>query len=116
VPTDAACRGRCVIAAVEYEWRRQVDGGWRLATAEELALLAAEGGGYLSLRLGSEVDGEGVGVVIPVAQPAGTLDAPRLRGVWTSDVCHLGLSVDDKLGMRHFAGIQNTPGSCGAPM
>lgn len=114
VPEDPDCRGRCPLAGVDYEWRRLVDGEWRVATAEELALFVGDQGGYLSIRRGSELTGEGLGVTIPATSPSGTLDV--FEGLLSTDVCHLGLSVDDKLGMRAFAGIANAPGTCGPPM
>ena len=113
VPTETGCRTACTIARVEYEWRRHVDGLWRAATAEELALLTADQGGYLSIRRGRDDSDDVVGVAIPVEAPAGTLDAPGIVGMSSADICHLGLSVDDKLGMRAFAGIANSPGTCG---
>lgn len=116
VPSDPSCRGRCALAGVEYEWRRLVDGAWRRATEEELALFVGDQGGYLSVRRGSELNGEGLGVVIPAAPAAGRLEGKAFEGLWSTDLCHLGLSVDDKLGIRAFAGIANSPGSCGPPM
>ncbi len=36
-----------------------------------------------------------------------------LASMTTIEICHFGLSYDDKLGMRMFEGIANAPGTCG---
>jgi hypothetical protein len=40
------------------------------------------------------------------------MTAAELAAMTSDQVCHLGLSYDDKLGMRMFGGIANAPGTC----
>lgn len=104
---------------------KRADGNWVMATAGELGLIVGDAGGYISIVKGLDGGTERVSFVIPVDSVAGTipwsaaaahlegLDAAALAGMRTSQICHLGLSYDDKLGMRMFSGIANAPGTCG---
>lgn len=125
VPTDDACTSACRIARIDYQWMKRSDSGWIDATAAELAVVVSGRGGFLSIVL-YEDDGEKkVEVAIPTANPIGTVPwaeaSVALRGgatgadldaATTADLCHVGLSYDDKLGMRMFAGIGNAQGTC----
>lgn len=127
VPTDATCKSACTIAAIDYTWRKRTDAGWVTATEAELSFVTADEGGYISLRNHTDDADATVGFVIPSTSPTGTLKwapaganlanlgAAAMSAMTTDDVCHLGLSYDDKLGMRFFGGIANQPGTCGQP-
>jgi hypothetical protein len=89
------------IASVEYMWMKRTSAdAWIACTAEELSLVVGDRGGFLSVARGSR--GNRIEVVIP-RQPAGLIP-------WTgaalapAEICAMGLSYDDKLGLRLFVG------------
>lgn len=125
VPTDSACVTTCALAAIDYRWMKRAGGTWIMATAAELALIVGEAGGYISIVKGLDNGTQRIGITIPVDSPAGSfpwsaasahlenMSEAEMAAMTSADVCHLGLSYDDKLGMRMFSGIANTPGTCG---
>ena len=89
------------IASVEYRWMKRASArSWVPCTAEELDLVVGDRGGFLSVAHGSR--DHRIEVVIP-RQPAGVIP-------WTgpatapAEICAMGLSYDDKLGLRLFVG------------
>ncbi|HSO35326.1 MAG TPA: hypothetical protein VLT33_22510, partial [Labilithrix sp.] len=125
VKTDPACSGACAIRTVDYEWRKRTAGGWIPATAGEVALVAGEQGGFLSVRLGNDPN-KNIGFTIPATSVTGTVAwgmamapdaATKAAAVnaTTADLCHIGLSYDDKLGMRYFGSIDDAVGTCALP-
>jgi hypothetical protein len=124
VQADAQCASACAIAAIDVEWRKRTADGWILATAEELALTVGSGGGFASIVVGSEGSSRTIGITLPGDAPTSSvawdpanaflngLDGAAFLSVTTDQLCHFGLSYDDRLGMRHFAGIGNAPGTC----
>ena len=125
--TDSSCTSDCTLSGIDFKWMRRVSGVWQEATAEEVELVVGSSGGYISLRLGTDDSSKGVGFTIPATSVTGTIawDAANanLAGATSEDLaaataeelCHFGLSYDDKLGMRIFAGISNAPGTCASP-
>lgn len=124
-PVEAGCGEACAIASIDYEWRRRGEGGWSVVPADQLALLVPEAGGFLSVVVGRASASEVVTVKIPSANPTGSLpwapDSVELSGgldpagfanITTDDLCHVGLSYDDRLGQRHFASMFDAPGTC----
>lgn len=125
VKTDPACTTACPISTIDYEWRKRTDAGWVPATADEVAIVAREQGGFLSIRLGNDPM-KSIGFTIPKESVTGTIPwgtamtqdaATKVAAVnaTTSDLCHVGLSYYDKLGMRYFGGISDAPGTCPMP-
>ncbi len=125
VKTDPSCTTACAISTIDYEWRKRTDAGWVNATAGEIALVAGEQGGFLSIRLGNDPL-KNIGFMIPKETVTGTIPwgtamttdaATKAAAVnaTTSDLCHVGLSYDDKLGMRYFGAIGDAPGTCPMP-
>ena len=122
VPEDAGCVRACRLAGIEYRWLKRTDAGWVPATASELALIVGEAGGYVSIVRALDNGTARAGFTIPAALPSGMLPwgSARLDGMTvaelsamtSAEVCHLGLSYDDQLGMRMFGGIANAPGTC----
>lgn len=112
------------LTGFSWRWRRRVDGAWTQASAEELRLLVAGSGGYISLKIDGD-NSKSLGVVIPL-EPEGTVDFATAAIGGDSGVVHLpnsnditesvvragldwsrvlsnpGISYDDKLGMRFF--------------
>lgn len=123
-PVDPNCTSDCAIASVSYRWMRHSAGAWTEATAAERALFVDPAGGHVSVRYGRDNAPNQIDVEIPVAEASGTipwaaahahvqgLSEAEFMAMTTQDVCHLGLSVDDLLGMRYFLGVQNAPGTC----
>ena len=125
VKTDPACTTACAISTIDYAWRKRTDAGWVPATAGEIALVAGEQGGFLSIRLGND-PAKNIGFTIPKETVTGSIAwgmamttdaATKVAAVHatSSDLCHVGLSYDDKLGMRYFGGMGDAPGTCALP-
>lgn len=122
VPSDTSCTSACRLAAVEYQWMKRTEAGWIPATASEVALIVGELGGYVSFARSFDNGLERGGFTIPTVNTMGSIPwaSARLEGLSAADlealtsdqICHLGLSYDDKLGMRMFGAIANTPGTC----
>jgi hypothetical protein len=93
--------GDGAITSVEYRWMKRASAeAWIPCTSEELDLVVGDRGGFLSVARGSSANR--VEVVIP-RQPAGTV--PWAGPVMTpAEICAMGLSYDDKLGLRLFVG------------
>ncbi|HVH41865.1 MAG TPA: hypothetical protein VM925_05960 [Labilithrix sp.] len=122
--TSPSCETGCTLSGIDYVWRKRTEGGWVEATAGEIAVVAGEQGGFLSIRIANDT-AKNIGFVIPATSVSGTIawtalttpdEAAKAAGLaaTTSELCHIGLSYDDKLGMRYFGGIQDAPGTCGA--
>jgi len=117
VKADPSCTTSCAMGSFDYEWRRRTGAGWRAATEAEIAIVAGEKGGFLSFWRGGD-SSKSVGFAIPTTAagsvpwsaavtPGGAGEPARI-----ADLCHIGLSYDDKLGMRYFGGIGDAPGTC----
>jgi hypothetical protein len=90
------------IASIDFEWRKRVAGGnWILATEEEIALVISGAGGFISFHRVPSWNNE-VQVAIPAA-PSGTI-AWSGAALSPGEICGMGVSYDDKLGLRHFEG------------
>jgi hypothetical protein len=123
-PVDPNCNLACTIASVSYRWMRHDQAGWSEATAADRALFVDPQGGFVSIVYAQDQSPKRVGVTVPVDAVGGTipwttanvhlenLSEAEFLGMRSDQVCHLGLSVDDLLGMRYFLGIQNAPGTC----
>gem|GEM_PF-1323312 len=122
VASDANCTSNCQVSGVDYVWKKRGAAGWVDATVNEVALMAGEQGGHLSFRLGNVQDRQ-IDFTIPPSPVSGRIawssahvpnDATRaaFATATVSDICHVGLSYDDKLGMRYFGAIDNAPDTC----
>jgi hypothetical protein len=123
--TDPACEtasGTCTIASIDYKWMKRTDAGWTDATLEELALFVSNSGGYLSVKTDASST-EAIGLPIPMTSVSGTvawtaenaylpdgMTAEEMEAMPSSPLCNLGLSYDDKLGMRIFSGFADSAG------
>jgi hypothetical protein len=124
VPTVPGCTTACAISAVDYEWRRRDAAGWSLLGDEDLRLVVPATGGFLSIRPGSEATTAGIGMTIPAETASGSIpwlaahvhlaeiDEAAFLATTTDELCHVGLSYDDRLGQRHFGSVGNAPGTC----
>jgi hypothetical protein len=122
VRSDADCFSACHLAGIEYRWLKHTEAGWIPATASEVALIVGEAGGFVSVVRSFDNGTARAGFTIPAEVLAGVVpwSAARLEGMTaaeldamtSAEVCHLGLSYDDKLGMRMFGGIANAAGTC----
>lgn len=90
-----------MIKTIDYIWQKTSAGQWVPATAEEIALTIGSQGGGVSFHVLPSWQNQTF-VQIP-AEPMGSI-------AWTGtliaagDICGLGVSYDDKLGLRHFIG------------
>jgi hypothetical protein len=93
-----------------------------MATASELNLIVGEAGGYAAFAKSLDNGTARAGFTIPPDVVSGSIPwttarlegmtAAELASMTSDEICHLGLSYDDKLGMRMFGAIANTPGTC----
>jgi hypothetical protein len=123
--TDPTCTSACTIANVQYEWRKRTATSWVLATVDEVRLVVNDSGAFISIRpMHDNNASQNVSITIPQTSVSGTLpwdasgyqlmnitDAEALA-ITTTQLCHVGLSYDDKIGMRIFASVGNAPGTC----
>jgi hypothetical protein len=120
---DATCTGwACKVSGIDYRWMKRAGTGWVLATPEEIALVVPQHGGFLGFKPGTMPD-QRLEFVIPGNPVTGTLSfaaANNIQGGVTPEqianltvgqLCQLGVSYDDTLGMRIFQGWQTGP-SC----
>jgi hypothetical protein len=122
---DATCSGwTCAASGFDYQWMRKGDAGWVPATAEEVAMIVPMNGGYISLTLGRNTN-KRLGYIIPGSPVRGTIpfatphdmmnvNVSELSAITIDQLCNLGVSYDDTLGMRIFQGWETNPG-CYAP-
>jgi hypothetical protein len=121
VPVDG-CSGDCAVSGVEFKWMKHVTAGWVAATVEELDLVVNDQGGFISILKTFDNGDQHIGMTIPADVQTGVLPwtsatlenltTEQLMATKASEICHFGLSYDDKLGMRMFSGIANAPGTC----
>lgn len=128
--TDSSCSSNCTLSGVSYKWMKKTADGWSLATLAEVALIVTESdtattnnGAYLGFRVDGDAN-KTVGFVIPASSIEGAITwssssahlegvtAAEFNAVATTQICHVGLSYDDKLGMRYFENIWNAAGTC----
>lgn len=122
--TDTACTSACRPASLDYQWLKRTTDGWTPASLAELTLLVAPGSGQFSVK----IDGDESRIFafqIPETSPSGTItwnaanadlegaSAAEVEALITTQLCGIGLSYDDQLGIRHFAEINDAPGTCG---
>jgi hypothetical protein len=88
------------ITALDFQWmKRGSDGSWLPCTAEELSIVVGDQGGFLGLSHGSKDNR--AEIRIP-REPAGTVAVSG--DIDPREICAMGLSYDDKLGLRLFVG------------
>lgn len=123
--TDSTCTADCTLGSLSYKWMEKTADGWKATSLTKLALIASDQGATLSIRFGSDSNSDKtISFTIPITALEGSITwdsskatlsgvtASELTSMVTTQICHLGLSYDDKLGMRYFEGIQNTHGTC----
>jgi hypothetical protein len=119
---NATCEGwTCKVSGFDYKWMKRTPTSWVAATEEEVALIVPLRGGFLGFRPGG-VSGKVLEYRIPGAPVTGTINfaatsniqggvsAGEIADLTVDDLCHVGLSYDDTLGMRIFVGYQQGPG------
>lgn len=122
---DTSCTGwSCAVTGFGYKWMKRGEAGWVAASAEEVALVVPQRGGFVgfqpggvaSKRLEYIIPGEPVEGTIPFAMPNNMMNvtSSEIAALTVGDLCHLGVSYDDTLGMRIFQGWDTNP-ACNAP-
>lgn len=116
------CSGDCAVSGIEFKWMKHVTAGWVPATVEELGLIVNDQGGFISILKAFDNGDQHISITIPVNVQTGilpwtsavleNLTSDQHAATKVSEICHFGLSYDDKLGMRMFSGIMNAPGTC----
>lgn len=125
VKSNSSCTSNCTLASLDYKWMKKTESGWTDATLTEVKLAVASAGGNVSLRVDSDSNtSETFQITIPKTAASGSITwtssnatlsgitAAEFNALTTSQLCHLGLSYDDQLGMRYFEGISNAAGTC----
>jgi hypothetical protein len=110
------CVGNCTMSGIGYKWMKKTEDGWEEATLEEITLLVeGENGATVSFRPAGVQD-KAVTFNIPPTAVSGTVEwlpenanfdtdhltNAEFRAITTEELCHVGISYDDKLGMRYF--------------
>lgn len=119
--TDANCTSNCTIASIDYKWMKKTATGWTNATLSELTLLIGDGGfgfrvngdanKYIFLNFAASAVSSNVTWSSANFALTG-VSGSEFQSVVISDICHIGLSYDDKLGMKYFQNITNATGTC----
>ncbi len=119
---EPGCTSDCTLASIDYKWMKKSDSGWVDATLEEVTIIVGDQGGFISIVPTNDNGPDNVSYVVPIDAVSGTLEwsdpyhttlsDSEVDALTTEEICHLGLSYDDKLGMRIFSGILNAPGTC----
>lgn len=125
VKSDTSCTSSCTLASVDYKWMKKTETGWTAASTDELSVLVAGDGATISLRKDTDSNtSEGFSITIPKTAASGSitwtsssasltgLTAAQFNALTTTQLCHLGLSYDDQIGMRYFENIDNAAGTC----
>ncbi|OGW61170.1 MAG: hypothetical protein A2638_04000 [Nitrospirae bacterium RIFCSPHIGHO2_01_FULL_66_17] len=105
------------ITSIDYRWKKLQGSVWSDATANEVALLVNESGGYASFYTAKSPGAAvGVGFTIPKSSASGTISwttgsigafgtpAPDIAALTPNSFCSSAVSYDDKIGLRIFAG------------
>lgn len=120
---SSGCTTNCTLSGLSYKWMKKTSTGWTEATQEELDILVVSDGGFISFLVDNDSN-QSVGIEIPISSVSGEISwdpsnatltgvtSAEFEAITTSEICHLGLSYDDKLGMRYFEGIDDAPGTC----
>jgi hypothetical protein len=123
---DAACTGwSCPVQGFDYKWMRRAGSGvrWVPASPEQIALVVPQRGGFLGFAPGGDMT-KRLEYTIPGMPAEGTVQfaAPGNRqggvtdvevaALTLADLCHVGISYDDTLGMRIFQGWKQNDQAC----
>ncbi|MET0341522.1 MAG: hypothetical protein ABW252_11025 [Polyangiales bacterium] len=113
-PAVAGCTGwSCAVTGFGYQWMKRDGEGFTPATAEEVALVVPQGGGFITFVLGSDTN-KRLSYTIPGSPATGTIALTAtafppenvvpadLTNLTVDKICQLGVSYDDTLGMRIF--------------
>jgi hypothetical protein len=118
---DATCVGwSCKVSGLDYRWMKRASSGWTPATAEEIALVVPQRGGFLGFAPGSDmtkrleftIPGLPVEGTLSFAAPSniqGGVTPDEIANLTVGDLCHVGVSYDDTLGMRIFQNWTHGP-------
>ncbi len=121
--TDATCTSACTLANLSYRWMKKTTSGWELASLEEVTALVVRDGGNISIRVNNDSSRQ-VQITIPKSAVSGTITwaaanaslsgvtAAEFTAITTTQLCHMGISYDDQLGMRYFEGVNDASGTC----
>ena len=121
--TDPSCTSNCTISSFEYKWMKKTATGWTDATLSEVSLLIASGGigfryalednstKYINLSFSTEAISASV-AWLPANFSLDGVSSTEFQNLYTSQICHIGLSHSDKLGMKYFQNIYNADGTC----
>lgn len=120
---DSACTSECTLSGLSYKWMKKTSTGWTSASLTELSLLVGSDGASLGFRVDNDIT-QTAGITLPMSSLNGTItweaSNATLSGVTdsefenltTTQLCNIGLSYDDKLGMRYFENINDASGTC----
>lgn len=117
------CTENCALSGISYKWMKKTASGWTAATTTELGLIVKDNSANIGIRIGGDAN-KYIGVLIPEDSISGTItweaDNFTLTGATeaefnafvTTQICHVGLSHEDKLGMKYFQNITNSNDDC----
>lgn len=120
---DSACTSSCTLSGLSYKWMKKTAAGWTTPTLAEISTIVASGTPNLGFRVNND-SARQIGVSIPTDALSGTIPwstsnytltgttTSEFENLVTTQICHIGLAYDDKIGMRYFHNIDNAPGTC----
>ncbi len=123
VTDDSACTANCTLASLDYQWMKKSSSGWVAATVAELTALIDDDGGTFSVRVDNN-ENTTFTMTIPKTSASGSIawsaananlvgvSSATFTDLQTSQLCHFGISYDDKLGLRYFESVQDAAGTC----
>lgn len=123
VKSDSSCTSNCTLASLDYKWMKKTESSWTEASLTEVKLAVASAGGTVSIRVDND-SSKTFQITIPKTAISGSITwtsssatlsgvtAAEFNALTTSQLCHLGLSYDDQLGMRYFETINDAAGTC----
>lgn len=121
--SDPSCTSNCTIASFSYKWMKKTASGWTPATLSEVNFLVASGGigfryaletastKYINYSFSTEKISDSV-TWAPANFSLQNVTDSEFQNLYTSQICHVGLNHDDKLGFRYFQNIYNSTGTC----
>ena len=119
-PTTGCSDWSCPVTGFDYRWMKRVASGWVLASADEVALVVPQQGGFLGFqpsgdatkRLEFVIPGSPTSGTLPFATPGnrqGSVTDAEIAALTVGQLCHVGVSYDDTLGMRIFQNWTSGP-------
>lgn len=120
---DPSCTSDCTLSGFGYKWLKKTSTGWTIPTLAEIGMIVADNTPNLGIRINNDQN-KMITLLIPDDSLSGTIPwtasnftlagatSSEFENLVVTQICHIGLSYDDKMGMRYFHNISDAPGTC----